>query len=373
MSDEHSSGGPVKKTALYDFHAAMGGKIVPFAGYLMPIQYPTGIVAEHKRVRTTVGVFDVSHMGEFEFRGADAGNFLNWITINDVTKLAVGQAQYSAFCYPDGGMVDDLLVYRLADHYLMVVNAANLTKDRAWVEKHLPPSGVQFNDRSDEFSLLAVQGPRTGDLLRKLTTVDLGALDYYHLASGKVAGLPAVVARTGYTGELGYEVMVENAYAAKLWEAIFEAGKEYQVEPIGLGARDTLRLEMKYCLYGNDIDATTNPLEAGLGWITKLGKDNFIGKAAIQAVKDHGLTRKLVGFEVLGKGLPRHGAPILKNGKPIGVTTSGNFSPMLDRGIGLGYVPVALSEVGTELELDLRGRILPIHLVKTPFYQPHVA
>jgi aminomethyltransferase len=362
-----------KKTALYDIHAALGGKIVPFAGYLMPIQYPKGIVAEHRRVRSTVGVFDVSHMGEFEFRGPDAAAFLNWITINDVSKLAVGQAQYSAFCYPDGGMVDDLLVYRFPDHYLMVVNAANLPKDRDWVEKHLPTSGVQFTDRSDEFSLLAIQGPKAKDLLSKLTTVNLDSLDYYHLTEGQVAGRPGIVARTGYTGELGYEVMVKNAFAVQLWQAIFEAGKPFEVEPIGLGARDTLRLEMKYCLYGNDIDATTNPLEAGLGWITKLDKGDFMGKAAIQAVKAAGLTRKLVGFEVLGKGLPRHGTPILKEGKLVGVTTSGNYSPMLDRGIGLGYVPVELSSIGTELELDLRGRVLPLRLVKTPFYQPHVA
>jgi aminomethyltransferase len=232
---------------------------------------------------------------------------------------------------------------------------------------------VQFKDRSDEFSLLAVQGPKSKDLLRKLTTVDLDGLAYYHLAPGKVAGLPAIVARTGYTGELGYEVMVENAYAVELWQAIFEAGKLFDVEPIGLGARDTLRLEMKYCLYGNDIDATTNPLEAGLGWITKLDKENFIGKSAILAIKERGLTRKLVGFEVEGKGLPRHGAPILKDDKLVGVTTSGNYSPMLDRGIGLGYVPTELSAVGAELQLDLRGRVLPIRLVKTPFYQPHVA
>ncbi|RJP80389.1 MAG: glycine cleavage system aminomethyltransferase GcvT [Candidatus Zixiibacteriota bacterium] len=358
------------KTALYDIHAALGGKIVPFAGYLMPIQYPRGIVAEHRRVRTTVGVFDVSHMGEFFFSGPDAEKFLNWITINDVSKLAVWQAQYSAFCYPDGGMVDDLLVYRFPDRYMMVVNAANLAKDRDWVLQHLPKSGVEFADRSDDYTLLAVQGPRTRDLLKPITGVDLDALAYYHLAEGKVAGLPAVVARTGYTGELGYEVMVENRYGVNLWEAIFEAGKPYEVEPIGLGARDTLRLEMKYCLYGNDIDATTHPLEAGLGWITKLNKGDFIGREAILAAKEKGLTRTLVGFVVEGKGLPRHGTPILKDGITVGVTTSGNYSPMLDRGIGLGYVPVELSAIGTELELDLRGRTLPLRLVKTPFYQP---
>jgi len=363
----------VKKTALYDIHIALSGKIVPFAGYLMPIQYPTGIVAEHRRVRTTVGVFDVSHMGEFEFQGSDAAQFLNRITINNVSRLAVGQVQYSAFCYPDGGLVDDLLVYRFPDRYMMVVNAANLRKDRDWVAQHLPKSGVQFADRSDELSLLAVQGPNSRDLLKPLSSVNLDELAYYHVAAGKVAGLPATVARTGYTGELGYEVMVENRYAEKLWQAIFDVGKRFEVEPVGLGARDTLRLEMKYCLYGNDIDATTNPLEAGLGWITKLDKGDFIGRDALLSIKQQGLKRKLVGFTVQGKGLPRHGAPLLKHGRQIGITTSGNYSPMLDCGIGLGYVPVELSEVGAELEVDLRGRKLPVTLVKTPFVPSRVA
>ncbi len=370
--NHHASSESAKKTALYDIHVAAGGKIVPFAGYMMPIQY-AGIVSEHRRVRTTVGVFDVSHMGEFFFEGPEAEGFLNRLTINDVTKLEVGQVQYSAFCYPDGGIVDDLLVYRFADHYMMVVNAANLTKDRLWVQEHLPASGVQFADRSDEFSLLAIQGPNSRDLLQKITPVKLENLAYYHVTEGEVAGIPAVIARTGYTGELGYEVMVENPSAVRLWEAIFAAGKSFQVEPIGLGARDTLRLEMKYCLYGNDIDQTTNPLEAGLGWITKLSKGDFIGREAIMKVKEQGLKRKLVGFKVLGKGIPRHGSPILYRGEAVGITTSGNYSPMLDCGIGLGYVPVQWCEEGTELELDLRGRVLPIRIVKTPFYHPRIA
>lgn len=366
QEESHAS---VKKTALYDVHVAARGKIVPFAGYLMPIQY-AGIVAEHRRVRTTVGVFDVSHMGEFFFEGPDAEKFLNLITINDVSKLEIGQVQYSAFCYPDGGIVDDLLVYRFVDHFMMVVNAANLVKDRNWVLEHLPASGVRFADRSDEFSLLAIQGPQSRALLQKITPVNLENLAYYHVTEGEVADVPAVIARTGYTGELGYEVMVANAYAVRLWEAIFAAGKPFQVEPIGLGARDTLRLEMKYCLYGNDIDQNTNPLEAGLGWITKLNKGDFIGREAILKVKEQGVKRKLIGFTVQGKGIPRHGSPILHKGEAVGSTTSGNYSPMLDCGIGLGYVPMQWSDIGTELELDLRGRILPIRIVKTPFYQP---
>jgi len=371
MSQSPESGA-VKRTALYDIHVALSGKMVPFAGYWMPVQYPTGIVAEHRRVRATVGVFDVSHMGEFEFKGPDALTFLNWITINDVAKLAVGQVQYSAFCYPDGGLVDDLLVYRLPDRYMMVVNAANLPKDHDWVIEHLPKSGVQFADRSDGFSLLAIQGPKSRDLLKKITPVNLDDLAYYHLVEDTVAGLPAIIARTGYTGELGYEVMVKNAHAVRLWEAAFEAGRPFDVEPIGLGARDTLRLEMKYCLYGNDIDAMTNPLEAGLGWITKLDKGDFIGREALLTVKQQGLKRKLVGFTAQGKGLPRHGSPIFKKGNEAGLATSGNFSPILEVGIGLGYVPVGVSEVGTELELDLRGRKLPITIVKTPFVPSHV-
>ena len=371
MSQSPESGA-AQRTALYDIHVALGGKIVPFAGYWMPVQYPSGIVSEHRRVRNTVGVFDVSHMGEFEFKGPDALNFLNWITVNDVSKLAVGQVQYSAFCYPDGGLVDDLLVYRLPDRYMMVVNAANLPKDHDWVVEHLPKSGVQFADRSDELSLLAIQGPKSRELLKQITSVSLDDLAYYHLIEGTVAGLPATVARTGYTGELGYEVMVENARAVRLWEAVFEAGRPFNVEPIGLGARDTLRLEMKYCLYGNDIDATTPPLEAGLGWITRLDKGDFIGREALMKIKQQGLKRKLVGFTAQGKGLPRHGSPIQKNGREVGVVTSGNFSPILDCGIGLGYVPVEFSEVGRELELDLRGRQLPVTLVKTPFVPSHV-
>lgn len=370
--DEHTGSTAAQKTALYDIHVARGGKIVPFAGYWMPVQYPTGIVAEHRRVRASVGVFDVSHMGEFEFTGPDAVRFLNWITINDVTKLQVGQVQYSAFCYPDGGLVDDLLVYRFADRYMMVVNAANLHKDHDWVVEHLPRSGVRFTDRSDELSLLAVQGPNSRDLLRPLASVNLDDLAYYHLAEGTVAGLPAVIARTGYTGELGYEVMVENAHTVQLWNALFEAGSSYDVEPIGLGARDTLRLEMKYCLYGNDIDAATNPLEAGLGWITKLDKVDFIGREALLTIKTKGVRRRLVGFVAKAKGLPRHGAPILEEGQPVGIATSGSYSPMLDCGIGLGYVPVECGDIGAELEIDLRGRRLPVVVAKTPFVPSRV-
>ncbi|MCX6639010.1 MAG: glycine cleavage system aminomethyltransferase GcvT [bacterium] len=359
-----------KKTALYNDHAALGGKIIPFAGYWMPVQYPTGIMAEHRRVRSTVGIFDVSHMGEFEFHGPEAEKFLNYLTINDVTKLTVGQVQYSAMCYPDGGMVDDLLVYRFADHYLMVVNAANLPKDRDWVLQHLPKQGVEFKDVSDDITLLAIQGPRSLEMLKPIITPDLEPLQYYHFFQGKVAGMDAIISRTGYTGELGYEIYLQRRHSKNLWDQLFAVGKRYDLEPIGLGARDTLRLEMKYCLYGNDIDATTNPLEADLGWITKLNKGDFIGRDAIMKSKAAGLTRKLVGFEVLDRSVPRHGYPIIKDGKAVGVTTSGNHSVMLGKGIGMGYVPTQSSAIGTELELDLRGSHHPIKIVATPFYNP---
>ncbi|MFH1862851.1 MAG: glycine cleavage system aminomethyltransferase GcvT [bacterium] len=361
-----------KKTALHDAHIAAGAKIIPFAGFLMPIQY-SGIVSEHRRVRTTAGVFDVSHMGEFEFRRANAEKFLNWITINDVSKLAIGQVQYSAMCYPDGGIVDDLLVYRFEDHYMMVVNAANLAKDKKWILQHLPTAGVEFQDVSDEITLLAIQGPRSLDIVSALTARNVAALEYYHFALGEVSGIPAIISRTGYTGELGYELYINHAHAEALWDAVMRSGKAYDIEPIGLGARDTLRLEMKYCLYGNDIDATTNPLEAGLGWIMKLRKGDFIGRDALLAAKEDGIRRKLVGFEMLGKGIPRHGVDIYSRGEKVGQVTSGNFSPMLERGIGLGYVPVQLSDLGVELELEMRSSRFPIRIVETPFYRPTTA
>ncbi len=359
----------LKKTALYEVHRALGAKLVPFAGYWMPVQY-RGIMAEHRRVRTTVGIFDVSHMGEFEFHGPDSERFLNRITVNDVAKLEVGQVQYSAMCYPDGGIVDDLLVYRFEDHYAMVVNAANIAKDRDWVVEHLPEQGVDFDDISDDITLLAVQGPKSRDLLKPLTDPGLDDLPYYRFFEGDVAGVRAVISRTGYTGELGYEIYLSRSHSEELWNALFEAGKPYDVEPIGLGARDTLRLEMKYCLYGNDIDQTTNPLEAGLGWITKLQKGDFIGRDALLAIKERGIQRKLVGFEVLGKAIPRKGYPIYFGNLQVGSVTSGTHSPTLNKNIGLGYVSKNHWEVGADLELDLRGKRIPLRIVKTPFYQP---
>ncbi len=358
----------IKKTALYDVHTALGAKMVEFAGFYMPIQY-AGILQEHRRVRTTVGLFDVSHMGEFIVSGPAAESFLQRLTINDVSKLAVNQVQYSAMCHDDGGIVDDLLVYRFADHYMMVVNAANIQKDWEWAQSHLLPD-VTLEDHSDELSLLALQGPKAEAVLQPLTDLPLADIRYYWMAEGRVADCPAVVSRTGYTGEPGFEICFDKQHSVRIWQAIMEAGKPFEIEPIGLGARDTLRLEMKYCLYGNDIDATTNPLEAGLGWITKLDKGNFIGREALLRAREAGLTRKLIGFEMLDKSLPRHGYALFQGERRIGVVTSGSFSPMLEKGIGMAYVSTDAAAVGTRFEVDVRGRRAPAIVAQTPFYHP---
>ncbi len=367
MANDTAKPTNVKKTALYNIHAKLGGKLVEFAGFWMPVQY-RGIIDEHRQVRSSVGVFDVSHMGEFEFRGKAAGEFLQRMTINDVSKLAEYQAQYSALCYPDGGIVDDVIVYRWPDRYMMVVNASNIEKDFAWISEHKMPE-ADLSDVSRQYSLLAVQGRNAQATLQKITSVNLAKVNYYWFATGEIAGVTAFISRTGYTGEDGFEVGFAAPHSETVWNAIFDAGKEFGLEPIGLGARDTLRLEMKYCLYGNDIDQTTNPLEAGLGWITKLDKGDFIGREAIVKMKAAGLPRKLVGFEVEGKNIARHGYSILKDGAKIGHVTSGTFSPSLEKSIGLGYVASEHAAVGTELAIDIRGRAAQARVVKTPFYQ----
>jgi aminomethyltransferase len=307
-------------------------------------------------------------MGEFEFRGKAAAEFLQRVTINDVSKLADYQAQYTALCYPDGGIVDDVIVYRWPDHYTMVVNASNIAKDFDWLASHATPA-AGLGDASDQYGLLAVQGRNAPAILQKITKLDLAKIKYYWFAAGAVAGVQAFVSRTGYTGEDGFEVGFAPQHSEKVWTAIFEAGKEFGVEPIGLGARDTLRLEMKFCLYGNDIDQTTNPLEAGLGWITKLDKGDFIGREAMAAMKAAGLPRQLVGFVVEGKSIARHGFPILKDGVQIGHVTSGTFAPSLEKSIGMGYVAAAHAVVDTEIVIDIRGRVARAQIVKTPFYQ----
>jgi aminomethyltransferase len=359
-----------KPTALTDVHRALGAKIVEFAGFLMPIQYKS-IRAEHLRVRTTVGVFDVSHMGEFYVTGPDREAFVDYVTVNDVKSLSHGQVHYSCMCMPNAGIVDDLLVYRFPDKIMLVVNASNAEKDWNWLVKN-KRGDVQLRNASDEITLLAVQGRYAAPIVQKLTQTDLSQIKYYWFAEGNVAGAKSIISRTGYTGEDGFELYFANADAIKIWDALFEAGRPYEIEPIGLGARDSLRLEMKMCLYGNDIDETTNPLEAGLGWITKLNKGDFIGRQTLLGVKAQGVTRKLVGMEVEGEGFPRHGYPILSaNGKSdvIGTVTSGTVSPMLNKGIAMGYVPSDLGAVGSDVRVDVRGRVLPARVVKTPFYQ----
>ena len=356
-----------KETPFYDKHVALGAKIVPFAGYLMPIQY-SGIMDEHRAVRNALGVFDVTHMGEFIVKGANAEAFLNRLTVNDVAALEIGQIQYSAMCYPDGGIVDDLLVYRFADHYMMVVNASNIDKDYAWAQEQLL-ADVELTNISEQTALLAIQGPDSFAVLQKLTDTALHNIPYYHFAEGKLTGVELLISRTGYTGERGFELYHDPASSAKLWDAIFEVGRDYDIQAVGLGARDTLRLEMKYCLYGNDIDKMTNPLEAGLGWVTKLNKDDFIAREVLLKMKEAGLSRRLVAFEMSTKGIPRHGYPIFSGDRNVGVVTSGTQSPSLNIGIGLGYVQKEFSRIGSELLIDARGRKLKAEVVKPPFVE----
>ena len=356
----------MKRTAFLEIHQRAGAKIVPFGGFEMPVQY-AGIMEEHKTVRTAVGVFDVSHMGEFFASGVNALPFLQKITVNDVSKLSPGKAQYSAMCYEEGGIVDDLLIYMLAENsYMIVVNAANIDKDWEWMKKHCP-SDVNFENRSDSLSLLAIQGPKSLATLQKLTSVDLSVIPYYHFVQGKLCGFDMTISRTGYTGELGFEIYFDVKHSEAVWDAIFEAGKEFAIAPIGLGARDTLRLEMGYCLYGNDIDQTTNPIEGGLGWITKLAKGEFIAKSVINKVKTEGPKRKLVGMLLQEKAVPRHGYPVLVNGANAGVVTSGTFSPSLGKGIAMGYVNAPYFETGNKVQIDVRGKSFDAEIVPLPF------
>lgn len=358
----------LKRTPFFNKHLANKGKLVAFAGYEMPIQFQS-ILAEHQRVRTTVGVFDVSHMGRVEIRGKDRLAFVNRMTTNDVNVLDLFQAQYSVFCNPNGGIVDDLVVYNFPEYILLVVNGANNEKDTKWLLAN-KFGDVIIENKTAEIAQLAVQGPKSETVLQKITDMNLAKIPFYWAAKAKVAGVEMIISRTGYTGEDGFELYFDAQYASKIWDAIFEAGKEFAIAPIGLGARDTLRLEMKYCLYGNDIDETTSPLEAGLGFVTKLDKpDGFIGSEALKAIKTKGLTRKLIGFEMLGKEIPRSHYEIFQNGQKIGFVTSGTLSPSLHKGIGLGYVKTEFSCTGQELKINIRNVLAPAMVVKTPFYK----
>jgi len=356
---------PLKKTALYNEHVKLGAKMVPFAGFLMPVVY-SSIIEEHTCVRTAVGLFDVSHMGEFRISGQNALDLIQKVTINDASKLEVRQVQYSAMCYHEGGIVDDLLVYRFEDHYMLVVNASNIDKDFAWIQENMI-DGAKLENISDTVTLIAVQGPKSRELLQQLTGADLAEQKYYRTQNGDVAGVPAILSRTGYTGELGFEIYISAEHSVPVWNALLEKGAAFGVKPVGLGARDTLRLEKKMCLYGNDITKDTNPLEAGLGWITRFDKGEFNGRSALAAVREKGITRKLVGFESLVNAVPRHGYEIVKDGTVIGEVTSGTFSPMLKKGIGMGYVAAEYAAAGTEITFRARGRDNPARIVKMPF------
>lgn len=360
----------MKKTALTEVHSALGAKMVEFAGYQMPIQY-SNLIQEHLAVRSAAGMFDVSHMGEFLVEGEGALPLLQWITSNDVSKLTPGKIQYSCFPNETGGIVDDLLVYCLAENrYMLVVNASNMEKDWNWISRWNEKFGARLTDISDETSLLAVQGPAATAILQKLTDINLSDIPYYNFATGKFAGVDDVILScTGYTGAGGFEVYIPNAVAETCWKAILDAGAAEGLVPVGLGARDTLRLEMGFCLYGNDINDTTSPIEAGLGWITKFSKD-FINKAALLSHKENGTSRKLVGFELLDRGIPRQHYEIkTANGDVTGEVTSGTQSPSLNKAIGMGYVETAYSTPGSEIYIDIRGKLLKAVVVKTPFYQ----
>jgi aminomethyltransferase len=359
----------LKKVALDHIHQNLGGKMVPFAGYSMPVRYSSDI-EEHKAVRNSVGVFDVSHMGEFSVKGPKALELIQKVTSNDASKLVDGQAQYSCFPNDQGGIIDDLIVYKFAEEdYMLVVNASNIEKDWEWVSSH-NDVGAELANLSDQISLFAVQGPKAINAIQALTNVDLEKVKFYHFTVGTVAGIDnVIISGTGYTGAGGFELYVDNEHAEALWKAIFKAGAEYDIKPIGLGARDTLRLEMGYCLYGNDITDTTSPLEAGLGWITKFTKD-FINSEALQKQKEAGLVRKLVGFEMVDKGIPRAHYEIF-NGEDeqIGEVTSGTMSPSMSKGIGLGYVKIGYHQPGTEIMIAVRNRKLKAEIVKLPIFK----
>ena len=359
----------MKETALTHKHIALGAKMVPFAGYNMPVQYE-GVNAEHETVRNGVGVFDVSHMGEFLLKGPNALALIQKVCSNDASVLFDGKAQYSCLPNGKGGIVDDLIIYRISEEaYFIVVNASNIEKDWNWISQH-NDLGVEMQNLSNDYSLLAIQGPKAAEAMQSLTSVDLANMTYYTFQYGTFAGIENVmISATGYTGSGGFEVYVKNQDAEKLWDAVFEAGEAFGIKPIGLAARDTLRLEMGFCLYGNDIDDTTSPLEAGLGWITKFTKD-FTDAEFLKNQKEEGLSRKLVAFEMIDRGIPRHDYPIQDaNGNVIGKVTSGTMSPSMKLGIGLGYVSIENAALDQEIFIEIREKGVKAKVVKLPFYK----
>jgi aminomethyltransferase len=360
----------MKNIALHDIHVSLGAKMVPFAGYNMPVSYE-GVTAEHLTVRESVGVFDVSHMGEFLVSGENALALIQKVTSNDAAKLEIGDAQYSCFPNEDNGIVDDLICYRIKENqYLLVVNASNIEKDWNWISSYNKDFNADLKDLSEDYSLLAIQGPKAVEAMQSLSSLDLAAIPFYTFKVGDFAGIEhVIISATGYTGSGGFEIYCKNSEAEQIWNAIFEAGKDFGIKPIGLAARDTLRLEMGYCLYGNDINDTTSPIEAGLGWITKFTKD-FVNAAALAKEKEHKPARKLVAFTLDERGIPRQGYDIVDaTGNVIGNVTSGTMSPCLQKGIGMGYVPKVFAKSGTQIHIQVRKKAIPATVVKLPFYK----
>jgi len=360
----------MKLTKFNLIHKKLNAKMVEFAGFEMPVQYQKGIVFEHQSVREKVGVFDVSHMGEFEVKGKDSLEFLQYLTLNDVSKLNFGDVQYSAMCYEDGGIVDDFLVYNMGDYYLLVVNGANIEKDWSWVNHIAKKYDVSLADVSDDYNLLAVQGPNSLKTLQKLTSYDLSKLEFYHFVNDKISDVDTIISRTGYTGELGFELYFkgDEKIAENIWNLLFDAGREFDIEPSGLGCRDTLRMEKFYCLYGNDIDQTTNPIEAGLGWIVKFNKGDFVASNILKKIKEEKPHRNLVGLKIISeKFIARQHYKIFDSEKEIGIITSGNMSPSLNQAIAMGYVLAEYKTVGTKVEIEARGKRFIAEVIKPPF------
>lgn len=360
----------MKNTALSPTHESLGAKMVPFAGYNMPVSYE-GVTAEHETVRKSLGVFDVSHMGEFLISGPKALELIQKVSSNDAAKLTIGKAQYSCLPNETGGIVDDLIIYKLKEEqYLLVVNASNIEKDWSHLSTYNDTIGADMRDISEDYSLLAIQGPKAVEAMQSLTSVNLSEIKFYNFKVANFAGIEhVIISATGYTGSGGFEIYCKNTEVKQIWDTVFEAGAAFGIKPIGLAARDTLRLEMGYCLYGNDINDTTSPFEAGLGWITKFTKD-FVNSTALAKEKAHGPERKLVAFELDERGIPRHDYDIVDGqGKKIGIVTSGTMSPSMGKGIGLGYVPTIFSEIGSKIQIQIRKKAIPATIVKLPFYK----
>lgn len=358
----------MKKTALYDAHLDLDAKIIDFGGWEMPVQY-SSIIEEHKAVRNQAGIFDVSHMGEILISGKQSKELVQRLITNDAAKLTKGQVVYTPMCYEDGGIVDDLLVYRLdLDKFLLVVNASNTTKDLRWVNKNAELfEDVKVEDRTNFYALIALQGPISREIINPLLEDDISDLKFYNFINTEIAGMEAIVSRTGYTGELGFEIYLDSGNAVDVWGALMEEGKDKGLKPAGLGARDTLRLEKALCLYGNDIDETTNPLEAGLGWTVKFDKDGFNGKEKLKQIKEEGIQKKLVGFIMSERGIPRHGYKILIDNEVVGEVTSGSYSPTLDENIGMAYIDKDYAKKDTEIQIQIRKREVKARIVETPF------